>query len=376
MSSPARRKAGAPDNYERRLATLSAHVRPCGTSVSIVADTCKTGAGFRVTPLAPGVGADVSGLAIRSLLRQGKGQGSPEVERLRRSVTDHGFLVFRNQTDISDSGRGLSCDELVAFGSWFGCGLLHSSHRVHSCAEHQDVFRVSNDPDVGCFEGTGVGTGGFHSDGYFLPNVYSHAVYQIVSVPHSGKGDTLFASYAAAVRRLAVEFPEELALLRRLQGLCDVSGIVHPLIHSHPSTGDEVLLLGGLAGALEVFRGTVDELLASGVPVQTHTSLEFEEDKTTASWSPLSDAKRRWGLGAKLVAVRPMVKTSLRTLQSFLQRLLSEEGMHYRHRWREGDIIVTDNLQVAHKASKEAGDLAQGLRVLHRVTVAGSKIIQ
>ena len=40
--------------------------------------------------------------------------------------------------------------------------------------------------------------------------------------------------------------------------------------------------------------------------------------------------------------------------------------------WREGDVIVIDNLAVAHKASPGAYKLDEGLRILHRTTVLTS----
>ena len=57
----------------------------------------------------------------------------------------------------------LTAEELVLFSQWFGSGQLHAAHAQHPESEHFDVFRVSNDPAVGCWEERGVGTGGFHN---------------------------------------------------------------------------------------------------------------------------------------------------------------------------------------------------------------------
>eukprot|EP00747_Dinoflagellata_sp_TGD_P168652 gnl/TRDRNA2_/TRDRNA2_195575_c0_seq1.p1 gnl/TRDRNA2_/TRDRNA2_195575_c0~~gnl/TRDRNA2_/TRDRNA2_195575_c0_seq1.p1 ORF type:complete len:364 (+),score=73.55 gnl/TRDRNA2_/TRDRNA2_195575_c0_seq1:24-1094(+) len=352
---------------QRRLAIL--HAQLCAD------------AGLTIQPLPREVspfGALVSGISVRELLRRpDAGVGSFEVKSLRSAVEEHGFLLLRGQTDAGDAGEGLSCEELVAFGCWFGSGRLQSSHRVHPKAGHPDIFRVSNDPEEGCFEKGGVGTGGFHSDGFFLPNVYSHAAYQIVRAPESGTGHTLFASYGGAVARLAQEHPAELDRLRRLQVMSDTTGVMHPLVHRHPVTGAEVMLLGGVAGMIEVWEGTATELLAGGVLEDTLACLKEHDGKPTASWRPLSEMCRDVAVGdAPLVAVRRIEKDDLKALQLRLQELLGAENMHYRHRWLPGDIVVTDNLQVAHKAAKEAGDLSLGLRVLHRVTIAGAHVIE
>ena len=49
------------------------------------------------------------------------------------------------------------------------------------------------------------------------------------------------------------------------------------------------------------------------------------------------------------------------------------EGAAYAHAWREGDVVVIDNLAVAHKAAPGAHDPSSGLRVLHRTTVLAAR---
>jgi taurine dioxygenase len=55
--------------------------------------------------------------------------------------------------------------------------------------------------------------------------------------------------------------------------------------------------------------------------------------------------------------------------------LLSERAICHSHQYREGDILLVDNLTVAHRASPEAHlpVASQGLRILHRTTVQGSR---
>lgn len=73
---------------------------------------------------------------------------------------------------------------------------------------HPDIFRVSNDPDQGCWEPGGVGASGWHNDGAFMPNVYSHALYQIVAVDgqEGGQGSpTMFADLNSAVNSMSMD---------------------------------------------------------------------------------------------------------------------------------------------------------------------------
>jgi alpha-ketoglutarate-dependent taurine dioxygenase len=47
--------------------------------------------------------------------------------------------------------------------------------------------------------------------------------------------------------------------------------------------------------------------------------------------------------------------------------------VRYSHKWREGDVVIVDNLAVAHRAAPGAHTLDAGLRILHRTTVQSSQ---
>merc|ERR1719397_139154 len=48
-------------------------------------------------------------------------------------------------------------------------------------------------------------------------------------------------------------------------------------------------------------------------------------------------------------------------------------ALQYRHEYRQGDLVITDNLAVGHEASPDTQLAPEeiGLRVMHRVTLAG-----
>jgi hypothetical protein len=54
---------------------------------------------------------------------------------------------------------------------------------------------------------------------------------------------------------------------------------------------------------------------------------------------------------------------------------LDRPDISYSHKWNEGDVIVIDNLAVAHKASPGAHTLSSGLRILHRTTVLSARAL-
>jgi len=77
------------------------------------------------------------------------------IEQIRKDVTDHRILVFRDQL-------GLSPEKQVEIGTWFG--QIESTFYNHPKSPLPDIFRVSNDPTEGC---TNVGRTGWHVDGSF-----------------------------------------------------------------------------------------------------------------------------------------------------------------------------------------------------------------
>jgi len=52
--------------------------------------------------------------------------------------------------------------------------------------------------------------------------------------------------------------------------------------------------------------------------------------------------------------------------------ILDRPDVGYSHKWEEGDVIIIDNLAVAHKATPGAHTAKSGLRILHRTTCKGS----
>jgi len=53
--------------------------------------------------------------------------------------------------------------------------------------------------------------------------------------------------------------------------------------------------------------------------------------------------------------------------------LLDSPDVGYPHKWEEGDVIIIDNLAVAHKAAPGAHTLTTGLRILHRTTILSAR---
>lgn len=261
-------------------------------------------------PMVP-CGVEVLGFDVRK-------RHPPEVLReLEQAMAKFGFALFRGQSTLS------GIEQCILSEMW-GTGQLHSTHGVHRRAPNQHVFRLSNDPDEGFNE---VGPE-WHHDGAFVQNVFGHVVYHAVRAPRCG-GETVFAHTGDAYDALPAEIQQEWEWLASVNSN---GGIVHPLIYNHPRSGRRSVFLHlGMTGAM---------IRCDGRP----------------------NAKAWDGIDA-------MDEAEIRSLFEVHSRNL--DGIAYKHRWREGDVVVLDNLAVAHKAEASAYQLHNGLLILHRTTIAG-----
>lgn len=267
---------------------------------------------LRVTPLSR-FGAEVVGTSLRSSLAN-----EPVAAQVRQALDEHGLLVFRGQSDLKPEHH-------VALGSWFGSVFPLPSRFQHPRAPHADVLlRVSNAESEGL---VGVGTTGWHMDGLSYATPFGVALLHIAEVPR--RGPTLFLPLHPLVETLRRQQPG----WERLSMRCGTgkAAVHHPLLFAHPRSPARFGVCLGKTSGLVRDRGTAQES-------------ELGEAEAEAALAAL-DAH---------VAAHAAAHT-------------------YAHEWRAGDTLLVDNLQVAHLAPPETMLPPEeiGLRVLHRVVVAG-----
>lgn len=232
-----------------------------------------------------------------------------------------GFLVVMSEREIDP-------EAFLAASCWWGGRRLHSTHGVHPATPGGNchIFRLSNDRRHGI---PGVGPQ-WHNDGSFLPETFSHSGYHIVRPAERG-GGTHFAHQGEAHDALD---PAEQERWARLVSVNSNSGVLHPLVHSHPVTGRRCVWLHlGMTGAV----------LERHPEQEQYRVLEAEELKRLChEYNDLLEAGFR-------------------------------DGYATLHEYRENDCVFVDNLAVAHRAAPEAHRPAaeQGLRIMHRSTVKG-----
>ena len=266
-------------------------------------------AAFQVSSLQP-FGAEIIGADL-SL------SASSDV---RRELDAHGLLVVRDQN--------FHPDDHLAVSSMFGEIFPLPPRYQHERSPHPTrILRMSNDVAEG-FQG--VGTTGWHVDGTSYATPFCAAVMHMDRVPR-GAAPTLFLPLAPLARHLRAARPEWERLWLRCSSSDDA--ILHPLLFAHPRTGAPSVTLGKTYGS--VWRGGGPERAA-------------DADETAAT---VADLRR---------LVDDFVASAAQPV--------------YRHDWREGDVVLVDNLATAHLAPPETQKKPEeiGLRVLHRVVVAGT----
>ena len=277
---------------------------------------------IHVGPVPGALGAEISGVDLRAPI------GDDLVEEIHSAFLANHVLFFRDQE--------LDPETQAKVGSLFG--ELEDYPFVEPLPGHPKVIPVIKEPDE-----TGNFGGGWHTDLIYRPQPSMATMLYAVGVPSRG-GDTLFADGELAFRALSSRMQDLLATLRveynvrhlartmiqRGNGastgnrsmpsradkeLLDTSP-VHPLVRTHPETGDRALYFS-----------------------REHT-INFE-------------------------GMTPRESTSL---LDWLESHMTQPVFTTRFHWRKGSIAFWDNRCVSHYA---LNDYQGERRHMHRLTIAG-----
>ena len=238
------------------------------------------------------------------------------ISKIIQDVTKHRLLIFKNQGLIS-------AEKQLEISQWFG--TIESTFYNHPKSPHRDIFRVSNDRNEGC---TNVGRTGWHIDGSFQEKPFSYSIYHIVSCPT--KGATIFAPLNELIEGLD---DKKRQFWDRLYMSSDRRGnFVHPHIYLHPLTQLPTLCFHlGMTDHYILDYGTDQERILSEEETENvKADIHYEFVKNNGE-------------------------------------------IQYVHNWEPGDFLISDNLALGHEASPDTqlSPDQVGLRVMHRVTIAG-----
>jgi len=273
---------------------------------------------FEQHPLHPVLAAEVVGLDLSRELEDA------EFRAVREAFNRNSVLVFRGQ-------QALTPAQQVAFSRRFGELEIHVLR--HFChPEFPQILLVSNEQRDGRNIGLADAGRYWHSDLSYKAEPSLGSLLCSKVLPAEG-GDTLFASMTAAYERLPATLRARIDGLRAehdysarmaRQGRPDLSAaqraevppVVHPVVRVHPETGKR---------ALFVNEGFTTHIL--GIP----------EDESRAILEQLFAAAK----ASEII---------------------------YRHKWREGDMVMWDNRALIHLA---AGCPPEMARTMYRTTIKG-----
>lgn len=258
---------------------------------------------MNIRPLTPSLGAEVSDVHL--------GEASRDAgcfAEIRAALLKHKVLFFRGQ-DITRA-------EHVAFARCFG--TLEDHPVVGSDPEHPGLVRIYRSDSRHSYENT------FHCDGLWRQSPAMGAVLRCIECPDIG-GDTIWVNMVQAHDELPDEIKQKIGGLRAKASIEHSFGAVmtpearrklgqdhppveHPVVRTHPETGEKVLYVGAFTTHLANY--STPENVRHGI------------DKTP---------------GAAL-------------LLNYLVGRATIPEYQVRWSWRPGDVVVWDNRSTQHYA--------------------------
>ncbi len=283
-----------------------------------------------IIPSGKPAGAEIRGVDV------GRGVAPNVMAQIRDALHTYKAVVLR--------GQKLSPQQQIAFSAYFGKLERHVIPQ-YLVPGHEDLVRVSNIlDDAGKPIGLVDAGRSWHSDGHFLPKPNLYSMLYALEIPHDDSGKALGATRFANSAHAYATLPD--ATRQRVQGLRSANSLanvyremhagsaaknrpplteeqkreaIHPVVRTHPVTGEKCLYVTRAA---------------------TARILDLSPQESDALIGELAD----WCVRDEFV---------------------------YAHQWQVGDLLLWDNCSSQHLA---VGDYAlPQRRLLHRTTVGGAE---
>lgn len=277
--------------------------------------------GIVVTPLAPALGAEVSGVDIAA------GISDDMLAAVRGALHRHGVIVLRDQ-NITPEDQVAFCKRLGRMRVSFMSDLS-----VPGVPELTVVSNIVKDgKPIGLVDAGAL----WHTDGSYLPEADMYTVLHAIQIPQRdgvALGDTCFMSSGAVYDALPSDMRAKIEHARGVHSFSyhiqrkiaanfkappttkQLPDVEHPAIRVHPATGRKGIYL-----------------------TEGHTK-----------------------------AIAGMPEAESRALLDRLAEFAKQPQFLYRHSWRVGDLLIWDNVATQHLAITDYGSLP---RRLHRAGIA------
>lgn len=271
-------------------------------------------AAMGVTRLAGAIGAEVSGIDVRTSL------SADQAAALRRVWLDHGVVFLRNQQ--------LSSDQFLAFAQTIGTPVEYPF--VRGIEGYPYIIEVKK------LEHERVNFGGvWHSDTAYLDRPPMATLLLAREVPPFG-GDTLFANQVAAFEALSDRMQTMLAGLRCVNS----------------------------SAKADTSRTREDRIAEGG----RSDRRDYEVEHPAVRVHPETGRRALYMNSAHTVRFAGMTEAESAPLLQFLFEHQKKEEFTCRFRWQVGSIALWDNRCAQHYP---INDYHGFRRVMHRITLAG-----
>ncbi len=281
-------------------------------------------------PLAAAMGAEIRGVDVARITDE-------QFAEVRGALFRHGMIYLRDQRLTHADHEAFS----LRFGPFaedaYTSGV--SGHRnVHP------LIKEADDPSKMVFGE------GWHTDSPFLPQPPAITILYSVEVPPFG-GDTIWASSALAYKMLSDRYRQMIDGLRVHFSVRDVLRSAQEAVQVSDSP------IGRLAATRDAER--LPEDLQRKIRGNSHPMVRTH---------PVTGQKTLYVDGAYAIGIEGMTTEESAPLLKFLSEHLSQSAFTCRLRWYPGTLALWDNRLVVHQAYNDY----QGYRrELYRTTVQG-----
>jgi taurine dioxygenase len=277
---------------------------------------------IKVTATGAPLGAQIEGVDLTQEI------DDATFDEVRRAFYQYEVVYFR--------GAVLSDKDHIRFSARFGELRRLKLDQLH--AQHPEIFIVSNIVEDGQHIGAYDAGLFWHTDGAYLKNPHAISALRALEVPvQDGRvlGDTVFASMSAAYDALPA------GMKKRLEGLHALQSI----IHRHQKT-------------LESGRKKEYNAAVKADPEAVHPVVRVH---------PVTGRKCLYVSEGYTVRIVGLPEDESTALIKELTSHIANPEFHYRHNWRQHDLVMWDDCSTQHKATFDYAPTLR--RRMHRTTV-------
>lgn len=287
---------------------------------------------IRIRNIESVIGAEVAGVDLS------QGLSDADFASLRNALHRHSLLLIRGQSFTPPT----LAEFVRRFGPLQRFRLLQPRSKEHAerylCEDEPDVMRVGNVEVNGRPKAMFTNASpDWHIDDLYKANPLQAIALFAIEAPRSG-GDTLFAGLQAAYAALDRAMQQKIETLQCVYTVQRLDALHRRRDADRPPLSDETI--------------------AANPPV-SHPLVRIQ---------PVTGRKGLLFAPEMFPQVQGLSEEDSRPLIACLADHATSERFQYRHKWRNGDLLIWDNLSTLHRATEFDSDHDE--RLLYRAMIS------